>query len=85
MSDKDKYKHMRAAAWITQFGLSMVSPIILCVIFALWINNTFNTGTWVVIVGMLLGVAASFTTMASFIKTVKKEMEDKEDDKKRSN
>lgn len=83
MADKDKYKHMRAATWITQFGLSMVSPIILCVIFALWLRNTFNTGDWLVLVAIIVGVAASFVTMVSYMKTVKKEMEDKDDDKKR--
>ena len=80
--DKNLYKHIRAAAYITQFGLSMVSPIILCLILALWLKNTFNMGTWVVIVAILFGAGSSCVTMLNFIKIVKKEMGGKEHDKK---
>ncbi len=81
----NKYKHMRAAAHLTQFGLSMVSPIILCLIFALWLKNTFNIGSWVILVAILLGAAASCMTMFKFMNTVKKEMEDRDNDEKREN
>lgn len=81
--NKNKYKQIRAAAQITQFGLSMISPVILCLIFALWLKNTFNIGNWVVIVAILLGVASSCMTMFNYIKTVKKEMGGKEHDEKR--
>lgn len=78
----NKYKHMKAAAYITQFGLSMVSPIILCLIFALWLKNSFNVGNWVVLAAILLGTAASCVTMVNYIKIVKKEMGGKNDDEK---
>lgn len=81
----NKYKHMRAVAHLTQFGLSMVSPIILCLIFALWLKNTFNTGDWIVFMAILLGVGASCITMFNFIKMVKKEMGGKDNDKKHEN
>ena len=83
--EKNKYRHMRAAAHLTQFGLNMVSPIILCLIAALWIKNTFNTGNWVAIVAIILGVSASVLNMFSFIKAVKKEMGGEHNDKKREN
>ena len=78
----NKYKYMRAAAHITQFGLSMVSPIILCLIFAIWLKNTFNIGDWVLIVAILSGVGASVMTMVNFIKTVRNEVEGKKHDEK---
>lgn len=81
--NNDKYKHMRAAAHLTQFGLNMVSPIILCILIAVWLKNTFNIGDWVVIVAIILGVAAAGLNMATFIKTVNKEMGGKNDDKER--
>ena len=82
MNEKnDKYKHMRAAAHITQFGLNMVTPIVLCTIAAVWVNNRFNIGGWVVVAGIVLGVAASGLNMVNFMKTVKKEMGGKADGK----
>lgn len=84
MAGNDKYKHVRAAAYLTQFGLNMVSPIVLCIVIGLWLKNKFNLGSWLMIVAILLGVAASFLNMITFIKTVTKEVGGEARDKKRS-
>lgn len=83
VEDNNKYRYMRAAAHLTQFGLNMVSPIILCIIIAIWLRSKFNIGSWVVIVAIILGVAAAGLNMATFIKNVNKEMGGKEHDEKR--
>lgn len=77
---EDKYKNMRAAAHITQFGLSMVSPIILCIVVALWLRNSFGTGDWVMLLAIALGVMSSVVNMITFIKTVQKEIGGKKHD-----
>lgn len=78
-----KYKHMRAAAHITQFGLNMVTPIVLCTLISVWLENKFDIGGWVIALGIGLGIAASGVNMVNFMKTVKKEMGGKTDDKER--
>lgn len=78
--NSDKYRALRAAGWLTQFGLNMISPIILCVIIALWVKNKFNTGSWVVILAIVLGVCSSVLNMITFIKTVNKEIGGKKHD-----
>lgn len=83
MADNDKYKHLKAAGHITQFGLDMVAPMVLCIIIATWIKNAFNTGSWIVIVAIITGVACSVLNMIKFIKAVNNEMGGKEHDKKR--
>lgn len=83
MSDNNKYSYMRAVGHLTQFGLDMVTPILLCTIFGVWIKNTFNAGDWIVIVAIILGVAASGLNMMKFVKTVKKEMGGENNDEKR--
>lgn len=80
---ENKYKHMKAAAHITQLGLDLVTPIILCVIGAAFVKNKFNTGGWVIVLGVCLGVSATALNMVKFIDNVKKEMGGKKDDEKR--
>lgn len=83
--NNEKYKQIRALAHLTQFGLNMVTPIVLCVMFALWLKNKFNMGGWTVIVAIILGVAAAMLNMIKFIKTVNREMGGKNNDEKREN
>jgi F0F1-type ATP synthase assembly protein I len=71
---------MKALAWMTQFGLNMVTPIVLCIIVAAWLKNKFNIGDWIIIAAVVIGVGSSFVNMFSFIKTVKKENGRKNDD-----
>ncbi|MBQ3110280.1 MAG: AtpZ/AtpI family protein [Clostridia bacterium] len=83
MSDENKYAHLRAINQITQFGLDMVTPIVLCTIAAVWAKNKFNIGNWIVIVAIILGIAASALNMLKFIKTVNKEVGGKNNDQER--
>ena len=83
--NEKKYKNLRAAAWLTQFGLNMVSPIILALLLASWLKNKFGFGSWVVFLAVVFGVGAAFTSMFSFIKTVRRESGGKNDDKKDNN
>jgi len=64
---------------ITQFGISLVSPILLCLFASIWIQKRFQTGYWVVIIGILLGIATMINTFYRFYKTYSSEYDD--DDK----
>lgn len=84
MSDNEnKYRYLRAAAHITQFGLDMVTPIVLFTILAVWLKNKLDVGGWVVIVAIIIGVACSGLNMYKFIKTAEKETGGREHDEKR--
>lgn len=83
--NENKYRYMRAAGHITQFGLDMVTPVVLCTIIAVWLKNKLSLGSWVVIVAIIAGVAVSALNMFKFIKTVEKEMGGKRHDEKREN
>ena len=86
MSDNEnRYRHLRAMAHITQFGLDMITPIVLFTIIAVSVKNAFDTGNWIVIVAIITGVACSILNMFKFIKTVNKEMGDKSHDEKGEN
>lgn len=84
MADNNgKYSNLKAVGWLTQFGLNMVSPIILCIAAALWIKSRFNTGDWVMALAIVLGVSTAVLNMVSFIRSVNKEIGGGNDDKKR--
>lgn len=85
MPDNDeRYRKLRAMAWVTQFGLSMVSPLILCIIAANWLRERFGWGNWVMVLAIIIGALSAVTTFASFAKTVKRENGGGKDDKKDS-
>ncbi len=83
MSDNNKYKHLKAVSHITQFGLDMVTPIVLCTVIAVWLKNKFYIGNWIVIVAIIIGVACMILNLTKFVNTVNKEMGGKDNDEKR--
>ncbi len=62
---------------ITQFSVLLISPILLCVFVAVWIKNRFGTGYWVIMAGIVLGIASMGLT---FYKFYKKYTSDKDND-----
>ena len=47
-------------ALITQVGLMLITPILLCLFLGLWLDRKFKTGGILTVVLLLLGVAAAF-------------------------
>lgn len=78
------YKTMRALAWITQFGLNMITPLVLCLIAASWLKNKFAVGDWIMLAAIAVGILCACASMYSFIKTVKNENRRDSDDEKDS-
>ena len=59
---------MSRIALLTQLGLSMVTPPILCVLCALWLQNRFGVGDWVILAAILLGVGSGVSGVFSFVR-----------------
>lgn len=53
---KGLYDVARHLVWLTQFGLSIVIPPVLCIMGAVWLQRQFALGGWVVAVGVFVGV-----------------------------
>lgn len=56
---KTEWSALRYLIYFTQFGLSMVTPPLVCAYGAYWLKNRFGWGNWTVILGILLGVGAA--------------------------
>ncbi len=67
-------------AWLTQFGLSVVMPLLLCVLGSLWLRSRFSLGSWIVVVGILLGIGGAASGLWSSLKQINRaaRQEDKE-------
>ena len=45
--------------WLTQLGLSVALPLVGCILVAVWLRNRFDWGTWVIWVGVILGLISA--------------------------
>ena len=66
--------------WLTQLGISIAAPLAGCVLLAVWLQERFGLGKWVIIAGLILGITgaveglrSSFKAMARHQKNVKKD------------
>lgn len=53
---KNKNEIVRAMAMVTQLGMSMLAPIILCAVFGLWLDEKFGWSITAVL--LILGILA---------------------------
>lgn len=52
-----KWSVLRYLVYFTQFGVTMIVPPVLCAWGAFWLKERFSLGNWMVILGILLGIA----------------------------
>ena len=73
MSDKHKlHKSLSALTMLSQLGLSIALPIVLCAMAGVWLKDKFGIGNWIVIAAILIGVGSGFCSMIKFIKIIQK-------------
>ena len=62
---------LQGLSMLTQFGLSVALPPVLCVLFGLWAQNKWALGDWVIVVSLLAGLLSGACSFASFIRTAR--------------
>ena len=67
---KDLYDITRHLVWLTQFGLSICLPLILCVAASVWVQKTFSLGGWVVAAGVILGILGAVGSLRYSLKAM---------------
>ncbi len=65
-------KDLNLLVWLTQLGLSVATPMILLILLALWLRDTFGWGNWVLIAGVLLGVVLAIDGLRVSLKTMER-------------
>ena len=61
-------KDLSLLVWLTQLGLSTVTPLAVCVLLSVWLQQHFQLGSWVIWVGVLLGFALAIDGFRTGIK-----------------
>ncbi len=76
---KNKNNIITALAMVTQFGITVITPVLLCTFAAVWLREKFGLGNFTVILGILIGIVSSVLSMKKMLKQMG-EMSKKEDE-----
>ena len=63
-------KNVTLLVWLTQLGLSVAVPPIGFILLAVWLRNSCNWGTWVIWVGVILGVYSAVEGLRASLKAM---------------
>ena len=55
---------------LTQFGLSLVTPLFLCLALCWWLCDRFSVGTWIYLIGFFFGIGGGAVTAWKFGQSV---------------
>ena len=72
-------KDLKLLVWLTQLGLSTSLPLAGFVFLALWLRNTFSLGSWVLWVGIIIGVIAAVDGLLQSLRILDRLSNKKED------
>lgn len=61
--------------WVGQFGLSIIFPTLFFLLLAVWLQNKFRFGMWIVVVCGILGILTSIQTTRSCLRSLRKAAE----------
>ncbi len=53
---------MRNLTMLTQVGLSLITPLVACLLLCWWLTRRFELGGWIFIPGFFLGLGGSCST-----------------------
>ena len=70
-------KNLSMLVWMTQLGLSVVVPPAAFILLAVWLRDQCNWGSWVLWVGIFLGVYGAVTGFLSALRTMERLSKDK--------
>lgn len=73
------YGILKSIVWLSQLGLSIAMPLLVGVLGSVWLRNRFGLGGWVVALGTVLGVGASFISLWQNLKAMDRQA--REDDR----
>ena len=65
MKKKGWFSVLQNLSWLTQLGLSLAAPPVLCLLGAGWLARRFSLGPWVYFAAIVLGLGAAAKTEKS--------------------
>ena len=71
-------KDLQLLTWLTQLGLSTAVPLAGFVLLAVWLQNRFSLGIWVLFAGIALGVGFAIDGFCRSLKLLSELSKEKE-------
>lgn len=68
-------KKLSLILWVTQFGLSILLPPCLLLLLAVWLQNRFGLGMWILVVLGILGFLIAVSTARANWRAMRKDAE----------
>ena len=68
-------KFLTLIMWVGQFGFSVLFPTCFFLMVAVWLQQKFSLGIWIVAVLGVIGLLTSFSTAKSCLQSILKDME----------
>lgn len=74
-------KLLNLLMWVTQFGLSCLFPLCFFLMLAVWLQNKFGLGMWILVVCGVLGLLVTISTVKANIRSLLKAADEASDQK----
>lgn len=65
-------KDLSLLVWLSQLGLSVVVPPAVFILIAVWLRKSYQWGTWVIWVAVILGVYCAITGLVQTVRALDK-------------
>ncbi len=75
---KNRADIIKALSYITQVGLTATIPIFIWIYVAEFIREKLSLGSYILIIGILLGIASAYVSLYKLFKTMSGEKSDKD-------
>lgn len=72
-------RNLSLLVWLTQLGFSVAFPLVGFVLVAVWLQNRFEFGSWVIWAGVVLGVVCALDGLRTSLKAMERLAKDKPD------
>lgn len=69
-------KILNLLMWVGQFGFSIIFPTLFFLLLAVWLQQKFQLGMWIVVVLGIIGLLTSISTTKSCLRSMQKAAEE---------
>ena len=77
MRKSNWFSALQYLTYLSQVGLSLAAPIVLCLLGATWAVNRFGVGEWVYLLAIVLGIGGGVSAFVSFARYVSRQSKKK--------
>lgn len=71
----EKLSALKYLVWVSSLSASLITPIVICVLFAGWLQKRFLLGGWVMGVAIVLGLLTAVMNLVKFFRFVQQQAE----------